>query len=86
MQTAGAHRTNTSTQVASKKAPENKHSDAALFDVLFIILLVVLLPFAAWRKAQRRARMTPQERIADDQLQEARRLRRAVERLNRFPN
>jgi hypothetical protein len=84
MQTAANHRTAATTEVPSKKAPTHRTSDSALFDVLLFLGIIVLLPFAIWRNRQRRARMTPQERMADDQLQEARRLRRAVERLHRY--
>ncbi len=84
MQTAGAHRTTTSTQVPSKNAPAPKPSDRESFEALFWVVLIVLVVIGAWANKQRRARMTPQERIADDQLQEARRLRRAVERLHRY--
>lgn len=52
----------------------------ALSYVVVSAILVLLVAYGI----RRRARMTPEQRMAEDQLNETRRLRRAIERRNRY--
>lgn len=72
---------------ARTTVPSSKKSDDALqtflgdAGVVLFLVIVIALAVRSWR---RRSRLTPEQRTAEDQLAETRRLRRAIEQGNRW--